>query len=206
VLIGTVLDELERRDLKRALVTMCGPPAAWPRRSSSNACEDSHWGDNHHRTEKSTKIGRNQVVSGCSPDARGVRSEREECGMTRAQWQLVAVVLALSGRNATHDRGSARSQGNHRRTAGRFACAMTGYLRRDRQSNETGVRTALPDRGCATPAGQVGRAWEGPRGWISRASRRATWKNSSPCWTDCPQSIGHTDQRAAETNGAAAVK
>ena len=38
MLIGTVLDELERRDLKRGLVTMCAA-AAWRRPSSSSGSE-----------------------------------------------------------------------------------------------------------------------------------------------------------------------
>jgi len=40
VLIGTVLDELERRDLKRALVTMCAAGGHWLRAGSlSSACK-----------------------------------------------------------------------------------------------------------------------------------------------------------------------
>jgi len=35
ILIGTILDELERRDLKRGLVDHVRPPAAWRRRSLS---------------------------------------------------------------------------------------------------------------------------------------------------------------------------
>ena len=40
ILIGTMLDELERRDLSAAL-SPCAPPAAWRRPSSSSASEPS---------------------------------------------------------------------------------------------------------------------------------------------------------------------